>query len=115
MLKIGDVVIIRNDTFHEGQMGIICNISMIGDKPNYSVHTYEPNGDRFWCTGVHEDDGIKLEYQGYNIIPMLESWQFWMNSQYCRKTGMKLKPHKFGQRYNYWKKRKEKGPDKARR
>ena len=46
---------------------------------------------------------------------MLESWQHWMNGQYCRKTGLKIKPHKFGQLYDYWKKRKEKGEEKAKR
>lgn len=115
MFNIGDVVIIRNDTYHEGQIGIVCNISFIDDDPYYSVHTWQPNNERFWCIGVYESEGIILEYQGYNMMSMLESWQKWMNSQYCIKTGMKLKPDKFGQKYDYWTKCAKKGEDKARR
>lgn len=119
MFNIGDVVIIRNDKYHDGQFGIICHTTTIGNNLYYSVHTWEPTADRFWCIGAYgdkvSDDEPYLEYQGYSIIPMLESWQHWMNSQYCRKTGLKIKPHKFGQLYDYWKKRKEKGEEKAKR
>lgn len=113
MLEVGDVVRIKEDIQHDhgyaGTFGIICH-NYLADY--YYVFAWNKAKKRFWECGFKEEN---LESQGYKIMPMLIELQHWMNSQHSLKSGMKLKPKKFGKHYEYWKIRKEKGIEKAKK
>lgn len=108
---IGDVVTVYDSVLHKSLFGIICKLDGYYDSQNYySVLVYEENVPRFWCRGAYEKE---ISPMNFHILDMIKSFQFWMNTQYCTKTGIKLKPEKFGKKYDYWKICAKKGEKKA--
>lgn len=119
-IKIGDVVKMNDELSSNsecsGQFGVVIFKHDYNNDANfdYSILVWQnfKSGGRFWCVGFKRDE---FEPQGYTISNLIEHLQKWMNTQYCLKTGIKFKQNKFGKHYNYWKKRKELGEEKAKR
>ena len=109
--KMGDVVTVYDDILDKSLFGIICTQDNCFDGHNYYyVLVYEENVPRFWCRGVFEED---ITPMNFHILDVIKHFQFWMNTNFSTKTGIKLKPKKFGQKYDYWKLNKEEGAKKA--
>lgn len=119
--SVGEVVDVINRK-NGSTIGIICKTfstrilrdGSVGDTdiPYYYTLVWQPSEKRFWCEGTFEDEMIS---RNFTFVEMIESFQHWMNAEFSTKTGIKLNPEKFGEKYDYWKIRKERGAERAKR